>query len=143
MYESYWQLDAKPFEPNGDGPWYYPAERHQASLLKLRYAIESRRAGAVLAGPSGSGKTLIVESLKLQLEETIAPQVHLTFPQLPPDQLLAWLADELTGGTTIGQSASAEQNVRRIATALQDNAREGKHALVVIDEAQILEETGA
>ena len=93
MYESYWQLDAKPFEPNGDGPWYYPAERHQASLLKLRYAIESRRAGAVLAGPSGSGKTLIVESLKLQLEETIAPQVHLTFPQLPPDQLLAWLAD--------------------------------------------------
>ena len=45
MYENYWQLLAKPFEGSGDPRFYYPSEVHQGALLKLRYAIESRRGG--------------------------------------------------------------------------------------------------
>ena len=58
MYETYWRLTQKPFENAADPRFYYPAESHQAALLKLRYAIENRRGAALLAGPSGSGKTL-------------------------------------------------------------------------------------
>ena len=51
MYETYWQLKQKPFENAADPRFYYPSESHQAALLKLRYAIENRRGGALLAGP--------------------------------------------------------------------------------------------
>ena len=59
MYESYWQLEQKPFENCCDPRFYFPDESHQAALLKLRYA--SKTGGAPrLAGASGSGKTLVV-----------------------------------------------------------------------------------
>ena len=64
MYESYWKLNQKPFENCSDPRFYYPGESHQAALLKLRYAIENRRGGALLAGPCGSGKTLLVGMLR-------------------------------------------------------------------------------
>ena len=49
MYESYWQLESKPFENTADTRYYYPAETHQGALLKLRYAVENRRAAALLS----------------------------------------------------------------------------------------------
>ena len=69
MYETYWRLTQKPFENAADPRFYYPAESHQAALLKLRYAIENRRGAALLAGPSGSGKTLLTTMLRGMLTE--------------------------------------------------------------------------
>ena len=43
MYESYWQLDRRPFENTSDPQFYYPGESHQGAMLKLRYAIENRK----------------------------------------------------------------------------------------------------
>ena len=56
MYETYWRLKQKPFENTADPRFYYPAESHQAALLKLRYTVENRRGAALLAGPSGVGQ---------------------------------------------------------------------------------------
>ena len=64
MYETYWRLKQKPFENAADPRFYYPAESHQAALLKLRYAIENRRGAGLLVGPSGSGKTLVTTMLR-------------------------------------------------------------------------------
>ena len=73
MYESYWRLTRKPFENAADPRFYYPAESHQAALLKLRYAIENRRGAALLAGPSGSGKTLLTTMLRGTLTAAMRP----------------------------------------------------------------------
>lgn len=144
MYESYWQVDSKPFENSADARFYYPCDAHQGALLKLRYAIENRRGGALLAGAGGLGKTLLVQTLSEQLSEENSPLVHLVFPQMPPDQLVTYLADELDAASAPrGESSSVEQSVRRLQIALQDNAQAGRHAVVVIDEAHLLEETGA
>ncbi len=97
MYEAYWQLHAKPFENTSDTRFYYPAETHQGALLKLRYAVENRRSGALLTGGSGLGKSLVVQSLLRQLGDMFTPRVHVVFPQMPADQLLAYLAESLTG----------------------------------------------
>ncbi len=88
MYESYWQLKQKPFENTADPRFYYPCESHQAALLKLRYAIENRRGGALLVGVSGSGKTLLANMLRQALGEEFSPLVHLVFPQMPTAELL-------------------------------------------------------
>jgi general secretion pathway protein A len=84
MYEAYWELSAKPFEDAADGRSYYPSECHQGALLKLRYAIENRRGGALVVGAPGLGKTLLVRTLARQLPESIRPIVRLVFPQMSP-----------------------------------------------------------
>src|SRR5438094_8112061 len=97
MYQSYWQLDSRPFEHASDERFYYGAESQRGALLKLRYVLENRRGAAVLAGESGLGKTLLIQKLLSDLDGSFTPQVHLVFPQMPADQVLTYLADQLTG----------------------------------------------
>jgi type II secretory pathway predicted ATPase ExeA len=138
MYESYWQLRQKPFENTADPRFYFPGESHQAALLKLRYAIENRRGGALLAGAAGTGKTLLANMLRSNLGQRFAPMVHLVFPQMSTAELLAYLADELDGGRTVA-GAGVHESVRRIEQFLAENARQGRHAVVIVDEAHLVE----
>jgi len=139
MYEAYWQLRQKPLENNADPQFYYPGESHQAALLKLRYALENRRGGALLAGASGCGKTLLVNMLRAALGETFTPFVHLVFPQMSTAELLAFLADELDGHNSSGLQAGVQESIHRIQQALAENTRNGRHAVLVVDEAHLLD----
>jgi general secretion pathway protein A len=139
MYETYWRLKQKPFENAADPHFYYPAEPHQAALLKLRYAIENHRGAALLAGPSGSGKTLIAAMLREMLDETCAPLVHLVFPQMSAPEFLGYLADELDGAAPAGETPGVQTSVRRIGDFLRANAEKGRHAVVAVDEAHLLD----
>ncbi len=139
MYTSYWQLVRRPFDSGCDPAFYYPAESHQAALLKLRYVVENRQGGAVLAGPSGCGKTLLLAMLRAMLPEPLGPWIHLVYPQMPSQELLAWLAGQL-GGTSPAGPLSVAQSLRQIEDALRHNARQGRHAILVIDEAHLADD---
>lgn len=141
MYEAYWQLDRKPFENTSDPGFYYPGEAHQGALLKLRYAVENQRGAALLAGPSGVGKTLLVHLLRRQLGDGFAPLAHLVFPQMPAPDLLAYLADRLGAPRSEPSTRTLDESVSRIEHCLRENSRAGRHAVVVVDEAHLLEGT--
>jgi general secretion pathway protein A len=145
MYESYWQLERKPFENFSDPEFYFPGESHQAALLKLRYAIESRRGGALLAGASGLGKTLIVNMLQSVVGESFGPFVHLVFPQMPADQLMAYLATELvqSGEAVMNTNlhATLPESIHCIQRFLEHNTEQGRHAVVVFDEAHLIDDS--
>ena len=146
MYESYWQLDARPFDHSAEARFYFPGPSQQGALLKLRYVIESRRGCAILAGESGLGKTLVTQLLLKQLDQALQPRIHLVFPYMPADQLLAYLANQLagqTGGPVASGPATIDHSLRRIETTLLDHARAGRHAVIVVDEAHLLRETRA
>lgn len=156
MYEAYWQLDRRPFENNSDPRFYYPGESHQGAMLKLRYAVENRRGGALLCGASGSGKTLLVQQLKRHMGKQARPFVHLVFPQMPAESILAYLADELAASSTEGTTAKSdlspdqairqshrdiEQTIRTIQQFLTQNLVQAQHTVAAIDEAHLLDDT--
>ncbi|MEN6459413.1 MAG: AAA family ATPase [Thermoguttaceae bacterium] len=143
MYESYWRLKQKPFENAADPRFYYPGQSHQAALLKLRYAVENRRGAALLAGPSGAGKTMLTTMLRTAIDGRFAPFVHLVFPQMSTAELLTYLAEELDGQPTDRagnqpQAHDVQQSVRRIERSLAANTEKGRHAVVAIDEVQLV-----
>src|SRR4051812_15194207 len=113
MYESYWQLDSRPFEHTLDERFRFASQSQRGSLLKLRYVLENRRGAAVLAGESGLGKTFLIQSLFAELDAALKPRVHLVFPQMPADQPLPYLADQLPGQYS-PLTATIDQSVRRI-----------------------------
>ncbi len=142
MYQEYWQLDSKPFEPATEERFLVTCESHQAAMHKLRYALESRRGAALLAGPSGVGKTLLTHSLRSQLSDVIQPFVEVVFPLMSSRDLLAYLAEELDAPPADPSQRTIEESLRRIEAALRENYRQGQHAVLVIDEAHLLEDSG-
>lgn len=138
MYEAYWQLSRKPFDQGFFAPAYYPTEAHQGTLLKLRYAVESRSSAALLAGRSGTGKTLLVHLLRRQLVAPLGPLVHMVFPKLAPAEFLCTLADEL-GAPMLPGETGREHGLRRIRQSVLQFAAKGEHTIIVVDEAHLLE----
>lgn len=149
MYLDYWQLSAKPFEPHGGGEFYYPAESHEGAASKLRYAVQQGRAAAALAGPSGTGKTLLIERLAAEGRSNgdgspVRPVVHVVFPDMSGRDLLAYLSERL-GAPAVSESpsGSVEESLRRLEALAERNAEHGTRPLLVIDEAHLLEDSGA
>ncbi len=142
MYLDYWQLDAKPFEPGGDARFRFLSESHQAALRKLRYAIENGRAAGLVAGSAGVGKTLLVDMLREQLPARCQPLVRVVFPQMTDRDLLVYLAEHLGAPAADPPRYTIEESLRRLEFVLADNVRNGRHAVVVVDEAHLLEDSG-
>jgi general secretion pathway protein A len=143
MYLDYWQLAAKPFEPSADRATFFPNDSHEGALMKLRYAVENQRGAALLAGPAGVGKTLLIHLLQNELPESFRPQVHLVFPQMSSRDLLVYLAERLGAPPYDPPRHTVEESVRRLEDLFYQNARHDRHAVVVIDEAHLLEDCGA
>jgi general secretion pathway protein A len=137
MYEAHWNISARPFENWGDVRYFFPSDVHQAALMQLRYAIESRRAAVAVCGDSGMGKTLLLDTLSEQLSDSESPIARIVFPQISGEQLLGYIADELTG-----ENGAFDEppriTLRRLSQFLHDNIEAGKHAVVIVDEAQLL-----
>ncbi|MDZ7619809.1 MAG: AAA family ATPase, partial [Patescibacteria group bacterium] len=141
MYEAYWQLHQKPFEGTADPRFYYPGEPQQAAILKLRYAIENRRSAALLCGASGTGKTLVGGMLRAALDGSFAPIVHLVFPQMTTAELLGYLADEMGQLDSSAGPVGTQQSIRRIERFLAENTSQGRHAVLIVDEAHLIHQS--
>lgn len=145
MYEAYWQLETKPFSPlGGSDAAYFESETHTGALLKLRYALQQRRAAAVLAGPSGVGKTLLASRLIEDLDAATTAAVRVVFPLMNDRDLLSYLASRL-GAVEAGAATdrfTIDQSIERIERRFAENHQDGRHTLLVIDEAHLLEDTG-
>ena len=137
MYERHWNLNGRPFENWCDSRFYFPAEVHQTAVLKLRYGIENRRGALALCGDSGMGKTMLVDALIGSLDDDIHPVARIVFPRLSGDQLLGYIAEELTG-EACATGENPLKSLRRIEHFLTENVEDDQHALVIVDEAHLL-----
>jgi type II secretory pathway predicted ATPase ExeA len=143
MYLDYWQLKSQPFETVTNRAALYPCESHEGALFKLRYAVENQRGAAVLAGPAGVGKTMLVHMLRESLAERYTPFVHLVFPQMTSRDLLVYVAEQLGAPPAEPPRHSVEESIRRLEFCLHQNTAVDRHAVIVVDEAQLLEDCGS
>lgn len=142
MYEAHWNLRSRPFENRLEGEFYYPSEVHQAALLKLRYAIENRRSAAVLSGTSGMGKSMVLQSLQDQLPDYVAAMISILYPAMEPNQLIRTIANRLCGESKDSQQSDMAASIERIDNHLREQSKHGKHVIIAIDEAHLLEQYG-
>ncbi len=142
MYEGYWQLDRNPFDDDADLNGFFRSATHQATLLKLRYLIENGKGTGLLAGATGIGKSYLIQVLSRQLAEPFGPFVHLVFPQMSAPELLAWLACELGATDEAGgrDANGLDRTIRQIDARLRKLGEEGRHPVIVVDEAHLIED---
>jgi MSHA biogenesis protein MshM len=140
MYEQYWNLTCRPFESHFSPAFFFESETHQAARLKLRYLIENRLGTGVLCGEIGTGKTAVAAVLQHELAETCGPLAHLIFPKMPAASFLAYLASKLGAPEADDARPGIDRTLIRIESRLREASREGKHAVIVVDEAHLIDD---
>ena len=138
MYEDHYGLRHRPFGETVSPAAYVALPSRAASLRRLRYGLEHGHGPAVLFGPLGSGKTLIARCLA---EELGGAAVHLTFPALSGAELLNLLAEEFGGPCT--ETPTMAVALRRLRDQLAAAARTGHRPLLIVDEAQLIQDPAA
>jgi type II secretory pathway predicted ATPase ExeA len=141
MYESYWGLTQRPFDERQDLACYYPGEAHQATLLKLRYAIENRSLSALVSGSSGMGKSLLMRCLAEQIREPAGPVRHLVYPAMSREAFLRTVASRLAD-RSIASIDDEAMALEVLETSLTEQVKAGRHPVLVLDESQVLESHG-
>jgi len=140
MYESYWGLIEKPFQNTPDPRFLYHSKQHEEALSRLVYAIRERVGGAMLTGVFGCGKTLIGRTLMKELHQEKYKVAYLTNPQMGYLELLLLITHEL--GKTDLPTKKTEVLTNIVFVALRDilneNYKEGKETVIVVDEAHII-----
>src|SRR3990170_1979727 len=68
-YLEYYGLKEHPFTTVVDNKFYYNSPQVRDALIKLRYAIDTRKGLAVVIGDIGAGKTTLARRLLEELDE--------------------------------------------------------------------------
>jgi general secretion pathway protein A len=135
MYESYYRLTGKPFQLSPDPRFFFGSKGHKRAMAYLEYGLSQSEGFIVITGEVGAGKTTLARNLfkKLESENMVAAQLVST--QLDAEDTLRMVASSF-GLEVEGLTKSAL--LKALEDYLRTAARQGKRALLVVDEAQNL-----
>ncbi len=139
MYEDYWRMSRPAFRALSPGEGYFPAQSHRAARLKLRYLVEQRRPAALVIGDSGVGKSFLLDAVLCELTPSAGPIAMVIVPQLRPHELIGYLGHKL-GQTAEYSELSLDRQLVGWEKCLAALHAEGRHPVVVIDDAQTIED---
>jgi len=137
MVLDYYNLKEQPFGVTPDPRFLYLSESHREALATLSYGIRARRGFLSLIAKPGMGKTTILFELLSQLKDS-ARTVFLFQTLCSPRDLLRGLLRDLGVADDDGDPLRMQEDLNRVLLA---EAREGRRVVVVIDEAQNLEDS--
>lgn len=137
MYESHWGLTLKPFENTPDPRFLYHAPQHEEALSRLLYVVREKKGAGLLTGVYGCGKTLLGRTLLRELEKDVYRVAFVTNPRLDDVEMLRMIAHGLGASELPVRKADILVALERI---FQENLRDGRKTVVVIDEAHAIED---
>ncbi len=142
MYESYWKLNEKPFKNTPDPKFLCSFSQYSDALMKLTYTVRENMGAAMLTGVFGCGKTFITQTLISSFSRSKYAFAYLSYPPASGVEFLRAIVRTLkyselpTKKTELMEDALLES----LQILLTDNNREGKDAVVIIDEAHAIED---
>ncbi len=136
-YQEYYELEREPFSNAPDARFYYNSDQHSQALLRLMYAVDSNKGLAVLVGGVGTGKTTLARRMLDNLpedryESSLLVMVH---SGITPEWILTRIAMQLGVGDPADDRLKL---LKQLYTRLLEIEAEGRRAVVLIDEAQML-----
>lgn len=134
MYTEHFQLNDYPFRITPDTDYLYLSNVHARAKAYMEYAVFNREGFVVITGEIGSGKTTLIKKLMSEIDENIiVAEIFQT--QLDEVELLQAILVEF------GLNPFGAKKVELLGMANQflvDSYLEGKHVLLIVDDAQNL-----
>lgn len=134
MYESHYGLNAKPFSIVPNPEILFLSQNHQNALTYLEYGFQEKAGFILLTGEIGSGKTTLVRYMLNRMESDMDVAVIFN-TNFSSAQLLRRILSEFE---ITCDSVEKARHLELLYRFLIDRYGKGRHALLIIDEAQNL-----
>ncbi len=136
-YLEYYGLREHPFSNVVDNRFYYNSAQHSEALIKLKYAIDTKKGLAVVIGDIGTGKTTLARRLLEELDEDMyeAALLVVIHSSVSSEWLLRKLAIQLGVTDVKEDKVDLLGQIYRRLFEINDH---GKTAVILIDEMQML-----
>ena len=137
-YLDFYELSQEPFSNAPVARFYYSSAQHAQALMRLMHAVSQMKGLALLVGDIGAGKTTLARRLldNLPEDEYEAALLVIVHSSITANWLLRRIALQL------GVESPAEEKLALLSQLYQRLIRiyeSGKKAVVLIDEAQMLD----
>jgi general secretion pathway protein A len=137
MYEAYWQLSESPFDNSPNPKFLYLSPEHEEALVRLVYTVRHRKGCGMLTGEYGCGKTTLSRALIQRLEAERYEIGLLTNPSWTAIDFLREVLWQLGLETT---ETGKAQLLHAVNDLFFRNFREGRDTVVIVDEAQLIDD---
>ncbi|KMT66034.1 ExeA family protein [Catenovulum maritimum] len=134
MYLYHFGLKELPFGLTPNTQFFLGLPSHHQALQTLLTALKMGEGFIKITGEVGTGKTLLCRKLMNDMPNGFIT-AYIPNPYLQPDELRIALAKELGINT---ESVDLNQLTQQIQNTLMEISSQGKTALLILDEAQVL-----
>jgi len=135
MYENYYGFKERPFQLSPDPRFFFASRNHQRAMSYLQYGLDQGEGFIVVTGPIGTGKTTIARNLLNNIADDSIVAAQLVTTKLEPQELLELVVSEFKISVKDNNKAELLQAIEKFLINLH---RQGKRALLIVDEAQNL-----
>jgi putative secretion ATPase (PEP-CTERM system associated) len=134
VYEAYYHLQAKPFQLTSDPRFFFSSKGHRRAMAYLVYGAHQGEGFIVITGEIGAGKTMLAATLAHNVASRSLVLAKVVSTNLEADDMVRTVA------TSFGlpQENSKAALLNAVEQFLLACHRQGKRALLVVDEAQNL-----
>jgi len=134
MYQSFFELAAKPFQITSDPKFLWLGEKHSEALATLKYGILENKGFLLLTGDIGTGKTALIKQL-IKMIDVAAIVATIPDPELEPLDFFNFLAEEFKMGRKFSGKGDFLIHLKQFLLKAESSQ---KKVLLIIDEAQRL-----
>lgn len=134
MYETYYGFRAKPFQLSPDPHFFFSSRGHRRAMAYLVYGVHQGEGFLVITGEIGAGKTMLARTLARKLESQNVVMAQVVSTHLKADDIVRMVA----AAFGLPQEKSKAVLLNKLEQFLLACHRQGKRALLVVDEAQNL-----
>jgi len=137
LYLEHWGFQEKPFENTPDPKFFYSSRMHTEALTRILYALTNNKGCVLLSGEYGCGKTAIVRKVIESLDPGVYEVALINYPIFSPNEFLREVLFQY--GIEVKPGTKLEL-FHRVSAFGYENLQKGKQNVLVIDEAQLIED---
>ena len=138
MYEQFYGFRGRPFQLTPDPQFYFESASHRKAMSYLGYGLNQGEGFIVITGEVGAGKSTLVAHLMERVDPDQLTVAQIVTSALDGDELIQLVAQSFGLDVEGHDKATA---LSELELFLQEEAREGRRCLLVVDECQNLEFT--
>jgi putative secretion ATPase (PEP-CTERM system associated) len=135
MYTDFYGFSERPFQLTPDPRFYFDSRTHKKAMSYLGYGLAQGEGFIVITGEVGTGKSTLSQHLMETIDRARLNAISLVSTQVDGDDMLRLAAQGMGIGT---EGLAKAQLLERVEQWLEDEARNRKRTLLIVDEAQNL-----
>ncbi len=136
MYEQFYGFKGRPFQLTPDPEFYFESSSHKKAMSYLGYGMNQGEGFIVITGEVGAGKSTLVAHLMERINPEELTVAQIVTSALDGEEIVHVVAQAFGIQIEGKDKASALVAIERF---LQEEAREGRRCLLVVDECQNLD----